>query len=64
MPPWCRRCASPAAGLDGHPVAATDPAMQVHDHLADLSGAIDTIRDEFLAYRRQGDMLAASFPCA
>ena len=51
-------------GVYWHPVAATDPAMQVHDHLADLSGAIDTIRDEFLAYRRQGDMLAASFPCA
>jgi len=51
-------------GVYWHPVAATDPAMQVHDHLDDLTGAIVSIRDEFLDYRRQGDVLAASFPCA
>lgn len=51
-------------GVYWHPVAATDPAMQVRDHLEDLPGAIDEIREEFLAYRRKGDVLAASFPCA
>ncbi len=51
-------------GIYWHPVAAADPQMQVADALADLSGAIDEIREEYLGYRRKGDILAATFPCA
>ena len=51
-------------GVYWHPVAATDPAMQVHDHLDDLPGAVSEIRREFLDYRRRGEVLAATFPCA
>lgn len=51
-------------GIYWHPVAATDPAMQVHDHLDDLPGAVSAIQTEFLDYRRRGDVLAATFPCA
>jgi pyruvate-formate lyase-activating enzyme len=53
-----------ATGVYWHPVSATDPDMLVTDDLFPLDKAIETIRTEFLDYRRKGDMLAAAFPCA
>jgi MoaA/NifB/PqqE/SkfB family radical SAM enzyme len=53
-----------ASGVYWHPVAATDPAMLVSTELFPLARAISAVRDEFVAYRRRSDLLAASFPCA
>lgn len=51
-------------GIYWHPVAARDPAMRVSDEPMALQEATEQIRSEFLAYRRKGEVLAASFPCA
>ena len=53
-----------ARGVYWHPVAATDPAMLVTADPFPLAAAIDAVRAEFLDYRRRGDLLAATFPCA
>lgn len=56
-------CAT-ADGIWWHPVGATDPAMRVSTDLLPLGPTIDAIREEYLGYRRRGDVLAATFPCA
>ena len=56
-------CAT-AEGIWWHPVGATDPAMRVSTDLLHLSTSIEAIREEYVGYRRRGDILAASFPCA
>jgi len=56
-------CAT-AEGIWWHPVGATDPAMRVSTDLLPLTPTIQAIREEYLGYRRRGDVLAASFPCA
>lgn len=53
-----------AEGVWWHPVGATDPAMRVSSELLPLGPSIEAIREEYLDYRRRGDVLAASFPCA
>lgn len=53
-----------AAGVYWHPVAALDPAMRVSSDLHPLARSIQKITTEFLDYRRTGDVLAATFPCA
>lgn len=53
-----------AAGVYWHPVAALDPAMRVSSDVHPLAKSIDEITTEFLHYRRAGDVLAATFPCA
>ena len=56
-------CAT-AEGVWWHPIGATDPAMRVSTDLLNLGASIEAIREEYVGYRRRGDMLAASFPCA
>ncbi len=56
-------CAT-AEGVWWHPVGVTDPAMKVTTELIHLGASIDAIREEYLGYRRRGDVLAASFPCS
>lgn len=56
-------CAT-AEGIWWHPVGATDPAMRVSTDLLPLQPTIEAIREEYLGYRRRGDVLAATFPCA
>lgn len=51
-------------GVWWHPVAATDPTMQVADRWHPLAAAVDAIVEEFRAHRRRGDVLASTFPCA
>lgn len=51
-------------GVYWHPVAVTNPSMRVCSATVPLSQAIEAVRAEFLEYRRRGDVLAASFPCA
>jgi hypothetical protein len=53
-----------ASGVYWHPVAALDPAMRVTERIHPLADAVHEITTEFLAYRRNGDVLAATFPCA
>lgn len=47
-----------------HPVGATDPALQVFDHVPSLHDVITAVSDEFTRYRLETDLVAASFPCA
>lgn len=47
-----------------HPVGATDPALQVFDHVPRLHDVIEAVSDEFTRYRLETDLVAASFPCA
>ena len=51
-------------GVYWHPVAVTNPTMLVTPTIFPLQAAVSTIRDQFLEFRRRGDVLAASFPCA
>ncbi len=53
-----------ADGVYWHPVSALDPTMLVTRQAFPLGAVIDEIREEYLGYRRQGDLLAATFPCA
>jgi pyruvate-formate lyase-activating enzyme len=53
-----------SSGVYWHPVAALDPAMRVSSDLHPLGPSIRSITEEFLRYRRAGDVLAATFPCA
>lgn len=53
-----------ADGVYWHPVAVTNPAMLVTQSVFPLEAAVSAIREEFLDFRRRGDVLAASFPCA
>lgn len=53
-----------AGGIWWHPVAARDATMRVADSPLDLREAVASVTSEFLGYRRAGDILAASFPCA
>lgn len=53
-----------AEGIYWHPVAATNPTMRVSDSIFPLANAVTAMTDEFVGYRRRGDVLAASFPCA
>ncbi|MEP6462608.1 MAG: radical SAM protein [Frankiaceae bacterium] len=51
-------------GVYWHPVAATNPAMKVSTRLSPLDAAIESVREEYLRYRRRSHLLAAAFPCA
>jgi pyruvate-formate lyase-activating enzyme len=51
-------------GIAWHPVAATDPSMQVAPAGTPLSAATEAIRDEYRQYRIAGDIVASTFPCA
>jgi organic radical activating enzyme len=53
-----------AGGIAWHPVAASDPSMQVAPAGTPLSVATDAIREEYRQYRIAGDVLASTFPCA
>jgi pyruvate-formate lyase-activating enzyme len=53
-----------AEGVWWHPVAATDPAMEVSDHWSPLASTIEKVRDEYRSHRISGDVLASTFPCA
>jgi pyruvate-formate lyase-activating enzyme len=53
-----------AEGVWWHPVAAIDPTMKVSDHWSPLADTIESVRDEYRAYRIAGDVLASTFPCA
>ena len=53
-----------ATGVYWHPVAALDPSMRVSSDVHPLGRSIQEITTEFLHYRRTGDVLAATFPCA
>ena len=53
-----------ADGVYWHPVAVTNPSMLVTPTIFPLQVAVSAIRDQFLDFRRRGDVLAASFPCA
>lgn len=53
-----------AQGVYWHPVAVANPSMRVSDSILPLAVAVTAIRAEFLEYRRRGDVLASSFPCA
>ncbi|MEO6627348.1 MAG: radical SAM protein, partial [Aquihabitans sp.] len=53
-----------ADGVYWHPVAATDPAMQVKRDWSPLDQVIEQISDEYRAHRIRGDILASTFPCA
>jgi len=51
-------------GVHWHPVAPLDEAMLVTTDISSLAPAVDAVRQEYLGYRRRGDVLAATFPCA
>ena len=53
-----------ADGVYWHPVAVTNQSMRVTDAIFPFDAAVTLIRDQFLEFRRRGDVLAASFPCA
>lgn len=53
-----------AEGIWWHPVGATDPSMRVTSRLLPLGPTIEAVRAEYLGYRRRGEVLAATFPCA
>jgi hypothetical protein len=53
-----------ADGVYWHPVAVTNPGMRVSDSIDALGDTVAAVRSEFLEYRRRGDVLASSFPCA
>jgi len=53
-----------AEGVWWHPVAATDPAMHFRHEWRPLERAIEAITNEYRRHRIEGDVLAASFPCA
>lgn len=53
-----------AEGIYWHPVAALDESMRVSTEMFPLERTIHAVTREFLDYRRAGDVLAASFPCA
>ncbi len=53
-----------ADGVFWHPVAVTNESMRVTDSIFPFEDAVTAIREEFLEFRRRGDVLAASFPCA
>jgi MoaA/NifB/PqqE/SkfB family radical SAM enzyme len=53
-----------ADGVFWHPVAITNPTMRVTQSVFPLHDAVSAIREEFLDFRRRGNVLAASFPCA
>ena len=53
-----------AEGVFWHPVAVTNPSMRVTEAIFPYEVAVKAIREEFLEFRRRGDVLAASFPCA
>ncbi len=53
-----------AEGIWWHPVAAIDPNMKVSDQWSPLAETIESVRDEYRAYRIAGDVLASTFPCA
>lgn len=53
-----------ADGVFWHPVAVTNESMRVTDTIFPFEAAVTAIREEFLEFRRRGDVLAASFPCA
>jgi hypothetical protein len=51
-------------GVAWHPVAASDPSMQVAPQGTPLSVATEAIRDEYRQYRIATDVVASTFPCA
>jgi MoaA/NifB/PqqE/SkfB family radical SAM enzyme len=51
-------------GVWWHPVGATDPSLQVFDRIPPLAEIIRTVTDEFVTYRLETELVAASFPCA
>ncbi|MFZ1286921.1 MAG: radical SAM protein [Candidatus Phosphoribacter sp.] len=53
-----------AEGVYWHPVAATNLEMRVSASIFPLAESVTSMTDEFVRYRRRGDVLAASFPCA
>ncbi len=53
-----------ADGVYWHPVAATNPRMRVSGSIFPLAESVAAMTAEFVAYRRRGAVLAASFPCA
>lgn len=53
-----------AEGVWWHPVAATDPAMQVSTDWRPLARSIDAVTEELREHRLRGDVLASTFPCA
>jgi len=38
--------------------------MKVSTRLSPLDAAIESVREEYLGYRRRSHLLAAAFPCA
>lgn len=53
-----------ADGFWWHPLVALDPAMRVADPGTSLDRVISEVRDEYRAFRLEGDLLAHTFPCA
>ena len=53
-----------AEGVFWHPVAVTNASMRVTETIFPFAVAVKAIREEFLEFRRRGNVLAASFPCA
>lgn len=53
-----------ADGVWWHPVAATDPAMQVNEDWAPLAESIAAVQSEYRSHRIANDVLASTFPCA
>ncbi|MDQ6642605.1 MAG: radical SAM protein [Actinomycetota bacterium] len=53
-----------AEGVYWHPVAATNPTMRVSESIFPLAKSVAAMTEEFVGYRRRGEVLAASFPCA
>jgi hypothetical protein len=51
-------------GIAWHPVAASDPAMQVAPRGTPLAVATEAIRDEYRHHRIASDVVASTFPCA
>jgi MoaA/NifB/PqqE/SkfB family radical SAM enzyme len=53
-----------AEGVAWHPVAPTDPTMQVASAGTPLAAATELIREEYRRHRIAGDVVASTFPCA
>lgn len=53
-----------AEGIAWHPVAASDPSMQVAPSGTPLAVATQAIRDEYRHHRIASDVIASTFPCA
>jgi hypothetical protein len=51
-------------GIAWHPVAASDPSMQVAPEGTPLAAATEAIRDEYRHHRIASDVVASTFPCA